>query len=188
MGVNTNYFGRQQLNWLKNSLKTSKALWKVIICPQPLALVIGSGVEDFDGISSGFREPLGRELELKNLLQFIKQEKLQNIVWVSADVHYAAAHHFHPDRAYEKDFLPFWEFVAGPLNAATLGPRRLDMSFGAQCIYKSVPDKMRGGKSPLYGLQFYGLGEVDPHNKHLKITLHDLNGKELFNKTLIPSI
>lgn len=187
-GKDTRYLGPQQLTWLKNSLKTSHALWKVIICPQPLALIIGSGSEDFDGISSGLREALGRELELKDLLSFIKREKISNTVWVSADVHYAAAHHFHPERAHEQDFLPFWEFVAGPLNAATLGPRRLDVSFGPRCEFKSVPDKMRGGRSPLDELQFYGLGEVDPDSQQLKITLHDLNGKELFNKMLIPSI
>ena len=185
---NAHYFGPQQLQWIKDSLKQSSALWKVMISPQPLGLLIGSGSEDVDGIASGIKEAKGRELELKELLSFIRREKITNVVWVSADVHYAAAHHFHPDFAYEKDFIPFWEFVAGPLNAATLGPRRLDTSFGARCIFKSVPDKMRGSKSPLDELQFYGLGEVDPISQQLKISLHDLNGKELFNKRLIPSI
>ena len=35
--------------------------------------------------------PSGRELELANLLSFIKNNAFKNVVWVTADVHYAAA-------------------------------------------------------------------------------------------------
>ena len=36
--------------------------------------------------------------------------------WITADVHYCAAHEYHPTRAKFTDFDPFWEFVAGPLK------------------------------------------------------------------------
>ena len=44
------------------------------------------------------------------------------MVWITGDVHYAAAHHYHPERARFTDFDPFWEFVAGPPHAGTFGP------------------------------------------------------------------
>jgi phosphodiesterase/alkaline phosphatase D-like protein len=34
-------------------------------------------------------------------------------VWLTADVHYTAAHHYDPGRARFQDFDPFWEFVSG---------------------------------------------------------------------------
>ena len=70
--------------------------------------------------------PLGRELELADLLRFMKTQRIRNVVWVTADVHYCAAHHYHPTRAKFTDFDPFWEFVAGPLNAGTFGPNKMD--------------------------------------------------------------
>jgi alkaline phosphatase D len=42
-----------------------------------------------------------------------------NTVWLTADVHYAAAHYYNPDKAQFGEFDPFWEFVAGPLHAGT---------------------------------------------------------------------
>ena len=48
----------------------------------------------------------------------------QRRLFITADVHYAAAHEYHPTRATFTDFDPFWEFVAGPLHAGTFGTRR----------------------------------------------------------------
>ena len=45
-----------------------------------------------------------------------------NTVWLTADVHYAAAHYYNPDKAQFQEFDPFWEFVARPLHAGTFGP------------------------------------------------------------------
>ena len=46
----------------------------------------------------------------------------RNIVWLTADVHYCAAHYYDPSKAQFQDFDPFWEFVAGPLHAGSFGP------------------------------------------------------------------
>ena len=47
-------------------------------------------------------------------------------------MHYCAAHHYDPSRATFTEFDPFWEFVAGPLNAGTFGPNALDATFGPE--------------------------------------------------------
>ena len=181
----TQYFGPDQLAWLKAGLKRSRSRWKVIACPQPVGIVIGSRGLDFDGIASSELEPKGRELELFELLRFIKAEQITDVVWITADVHYAAAHHFHPSRAISQDFLPFWEFIAGPLNAATLRPHRLDKTFGAERVFLSMPESRRGpGKSPLDGEQFYGVLEVSPEGNTLEVSLHNLEGERIYRRTL----
>ncbi len=68
----------------------------------------------------------GRELKMARLLKFIKHKGIHNIVWLTADVHYAAAHYYDPAKEAAKDFAPFWEFVAGPLNAGSFGPNTAD--------------------------------------------------------------
>src|SRR5438876_2069432 len=40
--------------------------------------------------------PLGRELEIAHLLAFIKNNGIKNVVWVTADVHYASATRYDP--------------------------------------------------------------------------------------------
>ena len=78
------------------------------------------------------RPALGREIELAELLRFIKRNKIKNVVWITTDVHYCAAHYYDPARAQFTDFDPFWEFVAGPLNAGAFKPGEMDDTFGPQ--------------------------------------------------------
>lgn len=179
-------WGAEQLRWLIDALSASKARWKIVACAQPLALAIGTREGGFDGFSSGSAGATGRELEVLTLLRALRAREVKGVVWVTADVHYAAAHHFHPDRATVGGFDPFWEFVAGPINAATLGPKRLDPTFGPQVEFISVTDRLKEGLSPLEDQQFYGMGEVNPDTQALTITLHDLTGKTIFQRTLAP--
>ena len=84
--------------------------------------------------------PRGREHELADILSFIKRERIRNTIWITADVHYAAAHYFDPNKAAFQDFEPFWEFVAGPLNAGTGRPIPPDGTFGPQVVFaKGAP-------------------------------------------------
>ena len=76
--------------------------------------------------------PLGRELEFAELFRFIRDQSIKNVVWLTADVHYTAAHRYDPNRAQFQEFAPFWEFVSGPLNAGTFGPNELDATFGPE--------------------------------------------------------
>ena len=83
--------------------------------------------------------PQGRELEIADLLRFIKTAGIDNTVWLTADVHYTAAHYYDPDKAQFQDFEPFWEFVSGPLNAGTFGPNELDKTFGPEVKFIKAP-------------------------------------------------
>jgi phosphodiesterase/alkaline phosphatase D-like protein len=57
---------------------------------------------------------------------------VKNTVWLTADMHYTAAHYYDPDRAMFSDFEPFWEFVSGPLHAGSWDPAALDNTFGPE--------------------------------------------------------
>ena len=98
---------------------------------------------------------------------------MRNVVWITADVHYAAAHEYHPSRARFTSFDPFWEFVAGPLHAGTFGPRALDPTFGPDVKFCAVPDGMKPNRPPSDGLQFFGALAFDPATHAATVTLHD---------------
>lgn len=187
LGRDTAFFGGGQLKWLAQGLLRSQATWKVVLCDQPLSLLVAHGRYTFEGIANGSGPPRGRELEVAWLLKFMQSKAVRNVVWLTADVHYAAAHHYHPDRAKDfKTFDPFWEFVSGPLNAATFGPNRLDRTFGPKVVWHSIPDGMPFGASPLHGLQFFGKVDIDPGSQALTVTQHDIEGRELFQQRLDP--
>ncbi|MBX2804517.1 MAG: alkaline phosphatase D family protein, partial [Hyphomicrobiales bacterium] len=158
----TRIMGERQLAWLKQALKASTATWKVIASDMPIGLIVWDNWAERKGaeaIANGDHGPAsGRELEIAELLKFIKTESILNTVWFTADVHYTAAHYYDPSKARFQDFEPFWEFVSGPLHAGTFGPGELDMTFGPELKYAKAPTAEQGPNlPPSAGLQFFGL-------------------------------
>ncbi|MFM9061989.1 MAG: hypothetical protein ACKOOI_02975, partial [Pirellula sp.] len=77
-------------------------------------------------------------------------------------------------------FLPFWEFVAGPLHAGSFGPNALDGTFGPEVKFQFAPPA--GSKLPLApsdGKQSFGTVRVDARSKKLTVDLRDLEGRVL---------
>lgn len=184
-------FGAQQIAWLKRELAASKATWKVIASDMPIGLIVWDNWREKAGaeaISNGDSGPAkGRELEVADLLRFIKNASIENIVWFTADVHYTAAHHYDPSRAQFQDFKPFWEFVSGPLHAGTFGPNGLDMTFGPEVKYAKAPTPDQGvNLPPSMGLQFFGLVDIDGQSEQMTVRLMDREDSELYKVTLDP--
>jgi alkaline phosphatase D len=151
----------------------------------PIGLVVSDG-KNFENFANGDGPALGRELELADLLRFIQQKNIRNVVWLTADVHYAAAHYYDPGKAQFTDFKPFWEFVAGPLNSGTFGPGQLDNTFGPQVKFNSIPPGMAANRPPSEGFQFFGTVKIDGTSQVMTVALHNLEGKTLYSVDLSP--
>jgi alkaline phosphatase D len=180
----TAILGAEQLAWLKRSLANSEATWKVIASDMPIGLVVPDG-ENFEGIANRDGDPRGREFEIADLLSFLAEEDVRNVVWFTADVHYTAAHHYHPDRAQFTDFTPFWEFVTGPLHAGTFGPNTLDNTFGPEVVFSKAPPEGEANLPPSAGLQFFGQVDIDRGSEIMTVSLKDRGGT-LFTQELHP--
>ncbi|GAA3075134.1 hypothetical protein GCM10020254_18830 [Streptomyces goshikiensis] len=133
--------GTEQLGWLKRELSRSRATWKVIAADMPLGIVVPDGAANFEAVAQGDPgAPLGRELQIAELLRHIKHQRITGTLWLTADVHYTAANHYAPERAAFTDFAPFWEFVSGPIGAGGFPAGRLDATFGPETAYvQSAP-------------------------------------------------
>jgi alkaline phosphatase D len=185
-GPDTDFIGRRQVAWLKEQLLTSKATWKLIAADMPIGIVVPDGDTDFENLANGDGPPLGREMEMAGLLRFIKMNGIRNTVWVTADVHYTAAHYYDPNKAQFQDFLPFWEFVAGPLNAGTFGPNKMDNTFGPQVMFQKEPPEGQANLAPSAGLQFYGQVQIEGASGVLTVRLKDVGGQQLYKVELNP--
>ena len=181
-------FGEQQLAQLCRAIKASAGTWKVIACDVPIGLVVPDGEAHQEGIANGDGPPLGREHEIARLLRFLRRQAIRNVVFVTADVHYAAAHLYRPDRAKFTEFDPFWEFVAGPLHAGTFGPNRLDPTFGPEVMFTSVPEGMKPNRPPSEGKQFFGEMQIDGKTEVMQVSLRDITGRALFTQKLEPFV
>lgn len=181
-GADADFLGSPQLEWLKSALASSRATWKFVCSDMPLSLLVADA-NGYEAVANGDGPALGRELEIADLLSHLRREKVRNVVWLTADVHYCASHHYDPARAQFTDFDPFWEFVSGPLHAGTFGPDRLDNTFGPEVRFTSrEPGAPTAG--PWTPHQFFGTVRVDPSSRAATVTHFNRDGARLWETTL----
>jgi alkaline phosphatase D len=185
------FLGPAQLAWLESALAASTATWKVIACDMPIGLVVSDpaperpGLDAFDGYANTNGPPSGREVELAKLLTALRARGVRNVVWLTADVHYAAAHRYTPARSGLRDIDPFWEFVAGPMHATSFPRKRFDDTFGPELVYASAGWDTFG--SPATGAQYFGVVRIDGRSRVMTVTLVDGRGRDLHATVLRPA-
>jgi alkaline phosphatase D len=173
--------GTTQMSWLKRELKVSRAIWKVIAADTPIGTIAA-----YDRSEAPDGAP-GRAQEVADLLAFIKHAGIRNTLWITADLHYTAAHHYDPHTAAFQDFAPFWEFVSGPLHAGTWRPLALENAFGPRVVFHKGSSQEQGDNlAPCFGLQFFGHVAIDGATGTLTVTLKDVADTALWSTTLEP--
>ena len=177
--------GAEQREWLKRELVASQATWKVLANDLPFGLLVPDGPTAWEAIAQGDPgPPLGRELELADVLSHAHRNGVTGIVALTGDVHYAAAHFYDPARAAFTEFTPFWEFVAGPLNAGAFGPNRLDPTFGPEAVFVAAPPAPN--TTPLDGFQWFGHVQIDGPSGSMTVSLRDIDGRVVHSVELQP--
>jgi alkaline phosphatase D len=180
-GSATPILGSAQVSWLKRELMNSKATWKIIAADLPIGIVSADAVGQGDG------PPRGREIEFGDLLAFIKHAGIRNTVWLTADMHYTAAHYYDPNAAVFQEFEPFWEFVSGPIHAGTWRPQPLDNTFGPRAVFqKGCTSEQGDDLAPCFGLQFFGQVEIDGASEVMTVTLKDVDDQNLWSTRIVP--
>ena len=106
-------------------------------------------------------------------------------MWLTADVHYAAAHLYNPDKAQFQEFSPFWEFVAGPLHAGTGSQNELDNTFGPEVKFAKAAPRAPSCRPPT-AYQFFGHVKIEGPTGQMTVTLRDRNDVALWSTALDP--
>ena len=184
-GADTNFLGGRQVQWLADALSRSRATWKIVAADMPLGVTVAHQPGRHEAVANGDHGvALGRELEIANLLSTLKARRVRNVVWITGDVHYCAAHHYDPARAAGKDFDPFWEFIAGPAHAGTFAPGVLDMTFGPEVRFNGTPENLKPNRPPDAGLQFFGQLDADPGTGTLTVSIVNTAGSRIFSQAI----
>jgi alkaline phosphatase D len=138
---NKTLLGAEQLAWLKQELQSSSATWKVISSDVPLSIPTGGNAAVFgrdawaNGTDSDFSSDTGFERELGDLVEFLDEIDIKNLVFVTTDVHWATNIGYSTDADGDGDMLEFHEFVSGPINAVQGTPGPLDPSLDPTTLY-----------------------------------------------------
>ena len=140
--------GSEQLDWLEQSLMNSSAIWKVISSDIPISVPTGANASILgrDGWANGnetnFSSKTGFERELQQLLEFLDDNNIKNIVFVTTDVHFPANILYEVDANDDGDKLIFHELISGPLSAFRFGTPggvpipKLDSTFNPKILYE----------------------------------------------------
>lgn len=132
--------GKEQLDWLVESLTSSEATWKIVSTDVPLSVPTGwqpelYGRDGFANGSEGYGERTGFETELRELLGALDEADVKNLVFVVTDVHFAMSLRYAVDLDGDGDVLLFHELLNGPLNAGRARPKTLDPTFSPSILY-----------------------------------------------------
>lgn len=124
---NKTMLGIKQLTWLKDNLLHSNAIWKVVSSDVPISIPTGVNSSKFghdgwaNGISLDFSSQTGFERELKQIMKFIDDNNIKNVIFVTTDVHFPIILKYNADMNGDGDSTNVYEIISGPLSAFTLG-------------------------------------------------------------------
>ncbi len=173
--------GPEQRAWLEAGLVESDATWKLVVSSVPLSIPTGAP-ERRDGWAN-FREPGGYEGELLGILGRLREAGVANTLWITTDVHFAAAFRYTPF-AGSPDFQ-LHEIVTGPLNAGLFGHERFDDTLGTERLFYFGPQDFRTVQSWEEARRWFNFGVLDVDAEgSLTARIVDVDGRAVFELPL----
>lgn len=175
LGPDAALLGPTQLDWLEAALRRSEARWKIICCDMPLGLLVGDAANGWEACSNGDHAlPRGRELEIARLLSSLRRNRVRNLVWLTADVHYAAAHYYNPGPGHVHGFRSVLETRQQlPLHAGTRPAGSFDRTFGPTLRWSARPPGAPQNLPPSANEQYFGTVRIEPRNGVATVTQYN---------------
>ena len=177
--------GKPQREWLKESLKASDATWKFVVSSVPISIPTGWPPEDGRDGWANFDQDTGYENELLDILGFIRGKGVRNLIFITTDVHFAAAFRYTPFEE-EADFQ-IYEFVSGPLSAGLYPNREYDTSLGTESLFFYGPETIDSVKTYEEAKKWMNFGAALINERgYLTVTFNNVQGSVLYHMKLAP--
>jgi phosphodiesterase/alkaline phosphatase D-like protein len=168
----TSMLGIEQKQWLFDRLRESDATWKIVATSVPVQALLFAPYDRWEGYPAERRE----------VLEFIRDNAIENVVFLSTDLH---ANVFGPVRIDPfTDPAPVaYEAIVGPIAAETLEQDIVDvLGEGGAGLLDAFLTGIVGVDCARLDSFAYGLVEADAST--LTITAKDEDGRVLCGKTL----
>lgn len=156
--------GHDQLAWFKSALESSNATFKIVASSTTMGIVSGDGWAQAGN---------GYETELFDILGFLDDQSIRNVLVLSGDIHKAQVASYDPNEDYVWEF---YEASAGPLGAPGGEPHTYYEPLNPTAYFD------RGNN-----FFNYGVIKVDESGEYLWIEIRYESGKIAFSKR-IPAV
>jgi phosphodiesterase/alkaline phosphatase D-like protein len=164
--------GDEQKRFLFDRLLNSQATWRVIVNEVPVQAYLALPYDRWEGYAA----------EREEILRFIRDNNIRNVVFLTTDVH---ANIFGPVRIdpFADEAPVAYEATVGPIATAPLEREVVDAigAAGADLFGPFLTGLMRVECAEL---KSYSYGLVELHADSMTITAKDAAGAELCTKTL----
>jgi alkaline phosphatase D len=177
--------GATQRAWLQEGLVASDARWKIVVSSVPMAVPTGRP-DARDGWADG-GGATGFERELVELLRFAHDQGVRNLLWITADVHFATGFCHRPIDA-DPDYAVH-ELVTGPLSAGFFPTWELDRTLRPERLFlfgPADPGKITTLETALSWFTF-GLIEIDEPGT-LTASIVNARGRVVYRLVLRPAM
>jgi alkaline phosphatase D len=158
--VENQMFGEKQIRWLIESLKSSKATFKLVVAG---GQILNTDASLFSEAHVRYRE------EHEKLLRMLQDERVSGVVFLTGDRHHSEVSKMERPGSY-----PLYEFTVSPLTAGSSGDRAKD-----EKNLVRVPDTY-------YGKRNFGVFEVTGTRKErvLTVQLCDVQGNVVWKQEI----
>jgi alkaline phosphatase D len=177
--------GREQLTWLKESLASSDATWKVIVSSVPMSIPTGFPPTNGRDGWANFDQTTGFEQELLDILGFMERSETGNTIWITTDVHFAEAFRYRPFAS--NPAFVVYELATGPLNAGIFPLPAFDPTLNPEVLAffgPATPEAVTSWQEAKRWLNF-GTLELDRDGR-LTAEIVNTAGETQFSVTLTP--
>jgi alkaline phosphatase D len=180
-----NFLGRRQMNFVKKRLASSPASWKVIANQVMVMPTIYPG-----GDYIGFDSWQGYPRERRELLQHLRRKKIEDVVFVTGDIHVFVAGDVRVDPDDRRPVAT--EFVGGSVTSAGLGEGGGGILPGADPYNPKTPesiiDLLRSQNPWAVDAEFdhHGYGLVEATQQGLSCVLRRVDTVKRRTKKALP--
>lgn len=177
--------GREQLTWLKDTLRKSDATWKVIVSSVPMSIPTGFPPQNGRDGWANYDQDTGFERELLEVLGFLHERGERNVVFITTDVHFAEVFRYTPFA--EDPSFQVYEVVTGPMNAGLFPNRNFDTTLSPESLFFYGPPSSDAVTSYEQARRWmnFGTARIDGEG-NLTLAVIDVDGNPVYTTELMP--
>jgi phosphodiesterase/alkaline phosphatase D-like protein len=166
--------GDQQKAWLFDGLRGSDATFKFVVTGEPIQQFFAQPYDRWEGFESERRE----------LLEFIRDERIRNVIFLTTDLHGNLVNEVSPDYLAGEPPVAV-EVVTGPIGTNTFATSIANLG-GPELVdaFRGFASSIAGTRCLELDVYSYALLEVDAEGPSVTASIKDERGATLYSETI----
>lgn len=171
---NKTVLGAEQKAWLFDGLRDSDATFRFVVTGEPIQQFFAQPYDRWEGF----------EAERREVLEFIRDEDIRNVIFLTTDLHGNLINEVSPDYLAGEPPVAV-EVVTGPIGTNTFAAGIAELG-GPELVdaFKGFASSLAGTRCLEIDVYSYALLEVNAEAPAVIVSIRDERGAELYSETL----